>query len=257
MRSSPRRRGVRGPVRIIDLTPRDVAAFVFIAESRYCLVPQIERECGFASADRCRRRIRQWFDAELVHLTLAGSTRPAIVSLTRKGLAVLLRHRPALADTVHLPGGIKLGAVMHHAAAVDVLSFMRRWAREVRGSELARWSGPRGAFAKELGLSTIEPDLVASFRVSGHEHEPVIAVEVDCDGNEQLSILRRKVERYAAIAEQNVLDAVWIVVSGAGPERVQHLEGVLRDAGLAEFGRVLGHELILARPVRDLPERAA
>src|SRR5690349_4337175 len=113
-----RRRGVRARARVVELTERDVECLTLIGLSGYVSLEQLEREF-FPSRDRCCRRLRQLFDGRLVQITLAGSTRPNLVSLTHRGLSVVVNHAPDLEGRARLAGAIRLIGVPHHLAVVD------------------------------------------------------------------------------------------------------------------------------------------
>ncbi len=221
--------------------------------SSYLTADHLARSGLFPNPDRARRRARALFDAELLNVTLVGSARASLYSLSRKGLALLARERPGVAASLHLPGPVRLSAVPHRLAIVDARLFCSALG-QLRGSPLARYASGGGEWARSLGLPDlgVAPDALAEFTTP--DGPVVIAIEVDC-GTESLPVIKAKMTRVAPAATDGRLDALWYVAD-AGPARAAGIERVVADAGLDLWARVLPLAFVNERPVRDLPERA-
>lgn len=240
-RAPYRRRATRRRRMAIDLTPRDVELLTLVGLTGYCSTAQLAREF-FPTEDRCRRRIRALFDAGLVSVTLASSTKPNLLSLSRPGLALLRSHRPELDGRVHLAGAVRLAGVDHHLAVVDA----RLYAASLPGATLLEWSNAGGEVRKRLGLSELHlvPDGIAQF-----EHV-VVAVEVDC-ASQARSVIASKLARYDEAFRLRLLDGAWFVVVDAA-ERQAGIATMVVERGLADRVRVVDHAQLLHRPVVDV-----
>lgn len=249
-----RQRGVRGKAHPLNLTERDRDLLVLVGSCRYLSTTQVAGEL-FPSADRCRRRLRQLYDAGLLRVTLAGSTVPNLLSLTSAGVGVVRERDPELAATLNLPGAIALSGVRHHLGIVDVRLYLTALAA-MRGHRLRRWTGGGGAFARELDLPHfgLTPDGLAELEVGGRSWR--LAVEVDC-GTETRRVLATKLAHYVAVFEAELdVGELWVLVdAGAARERLLH-ELVLA-AGLGERTRLMPLQHCQARPVRPPLGRAA
>lgn len=250
----------RGKDRPIEITDRDEEAMIFTGLNRYVSLTQLALD-RFPSEDRCRRRVRALFNSAYLTITLVSSTRPNLISLTRKGLAFLESRHPELAGDLRLAGLMRLAGIDHHLAIVDARLYAAALG-EVRGAPLIRWSNAGGSLHRELGLLDLHlvPDGLAAYSVSSpgdttSNSSIVVAVEADLS-TEPLNTIRRKLERYAIVAKQSRLDALWFLVVG-GLERQRNIERLVTEAGLSEWARVLSHEHVLTRPVRELPTRGA
>ncbi len=233
------------------VTDRDRKLLRLIGEVGYVSTPQASREL-FPSHDRLRRRVKGLTAAKLVSVTVTSSTEPRLLSLTRRGLALLVRKEPELEGKLRLPGPLRLAGVAHRLAVTDAHLYAKGLGQK-RGAPLLSWSGPGGSLGAELGLDALglRPDGLAEFKTP--DGSVVIAVEVD-RGTETLKVLERKLERYRPAAEDGRLDALWLVVdSGAG--RLLTLAGVAERAELDEWVRVLPVDHLRQRPVRELPGR--
>lgn len=246
-------RTMRGKARLIEITARDKAALILIGLTKYLSIEQLSRDL-FPNPDRCRRRIRDLYNANYVSVTLLSSTKPNIISLTRKGLNFTLSRYPDLVGELRLAGSLRLAGIEHHLAVVDVRLYCSALG-ELRRAPLTRWSNAGGKLHRELGLLDhhLSPDGLAEWSTS--QGSLVIAIEADLS-HETLTTLRKKLERYALIADQEQLDAVWFVVKG-GRERQANIERLIREVGLSDWMRVLPHDHVVARPVKELPERGA
>lgn len=245
------RRTVRGRKQSVVVTPRDLDLLELLGTCRYVSVPQVQRDL-FGSADRTRHRLRQLYDAGLVNVTLLSSTQPNLVSLTRRGLAVLVEHRPAAGARIRLPGPLRLAGIEHHLGVVDARLYSAALGR-ILGTPLTRWSNSAGDLVRELGLVELRlaPDGIAEFAVG--EQFVRVGIEVD-RGTEVLAVVAKKLAAYAVVAERAVLDALWFVVT-TGASRQAALRQLALEAGLAAWTRVLPLAHVLARPVRELPAR--
>lgn len=250
-----RGRGRRAKASVVALTERDYALLFMLAEHRYVSTAQVAREL-FPSIDRCRRRVRQLFDAGYVAITLVGSTVPNLVSLTTAGVRVLEAVDPAYAATIRLPGTIRSAGVAHHLACVDARLYVTALA-VARGEILARWSNNGGEIGRELGLGhwRLEPDGLAEVELAGGG-AVVIACEADC-GTETTRVLEAKLDRYrSALAAGVLLDELWFVVA-AGAGRLGTIADLVHARGLDPWTRVLPIGHVTTRPVRPVAAGAA
>lgn len=246
-----RSRTVRGKHRGLVLTLRDRDVLILIGSCRYASAAQVARAC-FPNEDRARRRLRQLFDAGLISTILYSSTAPNIVALTKRGLEELTVLAPAVASRIRLPGPLRLASLPHHLAIVDARLYAAGLG-VLRGALLARFESGSGSLAAELALPTwhVTPDALAEFKTP--EGLIVIAVEVD-RGTETLKTIKGKLDRYQGLADEDTIDALWLVVT-SGPARQEHLATLIDEAGLSSWARVLDHAFITARPVKELPNR--
>lgn len=247
---SNRRRGRRatpGPVR---LTERDLEVLTLIGLTRYLGTTQVARAC-FPSSDRARRRLRQLYDVGYVKVTLAGSTTPNLVSLTRVGLRVLQDQRPEVAERIHLPGAIRLAGVPHHLAVVDARLYVADLAA-TRDGYVQRWSNSGGVLGDEWGLrgQRLQPDGLAEV-VLGAELVR-LAVEVDL-ATESHGVLRRKLAKYAEHDQAGRgLDELWVVARGGGRRR-DAVQGLVAEAGIGGWTRLMTTDAVTVRPVQPPP----
>lgn len=245
-----RSRGRRRTTRAITLTDRDQVLLGCVALMRYLAADQLAREF-FPSEDRCRRRLRQLFDANLLRVTLVGSTSPNIVSLTSDGLRLVAQANPSLAATLHLAGPIKASAIAHHLGIVDVRFYLAALTR-TGGVELTRWMNTETLRLGGDG-SRLVPDAVAELAVQGGSHR--LAVELDL-GGETLAVIEHKCRRYAVAVEQRSVDEIWFVVK-LGGTRAESIRRLVRAAGIGEVTRVLTLGHVNIRPVQPPPARVA
>lgn len=244
-RAPYRRRAMRRPGSVFEITERDLDLLALVGLAGYLSTAQIAREF-FPSIDRCRRRLRQLFDGRLITVTLASSTKPNLISLARPGLSLVLRQRPELNGRVYLAGAIRLAGVEHHLAVVDARLYAAALSA-LRGVPLVQWSNGGGALVRELGFSEwhLSPDGVALFANS-----LVVAVEVDCN-TEPRSTIASKLDRYAGAFNARRLDALWFVVRGSSDRR-ESVVKLVSERGLASAVRVIDHGLLVARPLVEL-----
>jgi len=241
-------RGSRTKTGPVILTGRDDDLLTLIGLAGYVSTAQLAREL-FPSADRCRRRCRQLFDAGYLRVTLAGSTSANLVSLSPEGLRLLSAKHPELAARLRLSGIIRLAGVEHHLGLVDTRLYAAGLA--THGIRLLRWEGPHGGLGQALGLADehLEPDGLAEFETP--RGSVACAVEVDC-GTESPQVLATKLERYRNIMPRGGLGELWVVMTG-GRQRREAVEHLVRSKGLAEWTRVMDMSHTTARPVRPLP----
>lgn len=240
-----RRRATRRAGSVFEITERDVDLLALVGLAGYVSTAQLAREF-FPSFDRCRRRLRQLFDGRLITVTLASSTKPNLISLTRPGLGLVLKRRPELDGRAYLAGAIRLAGVEHHLAVIDARLYAAALGA-ARGVPLLQWSNSGGALERELGLVDwhLSPDGVAQFVPSCY-----VGVEVDCN-TEPRSVIASKLERTAGVLRAGLLSAVWFVVRAA-PDRRVGIEGLVSERGLSAWVRVIDHALVCTRPVVDV-----
>lgn len=251
-RQPKRSRTERGPARRIEITDRDAELLLLTGLSGHIGVDQIARAL-FTSDDRCRRRVRLLFDAGYLSTLLVSSHAPALVRLTRKGLAFISERYPEVAKRIRLPGPIRLSGVEHRRGVLDARLYCAALG-EKRGTPLVRWSNAGGELGRELGLDDLHlvPDGIGEWSTPG----PVfIVVEID-RSTSGLTVIGKKLERYARAASSGLLDALWFVAMG-GIGRQENLWRLIQAAGLSDWARVIPHHHLLIRPVRELPERTS
>jgi hypothetical protein len=234
------------------VTNRDRALLTLVGECGYVTTAQAAREL-FPSMDRLLRRVKRLADAKLLAVTVTSSNEPRLLSLTRRGLGLLIHELPEINGRLRLPGPVRLVGVPHRVAVTDAHLYARALGRR-RGAPLLRWSGPGGTLGRDLGLDGLglRPDGLAEFDTPGGR--VVIAVEVD-RGTEALAIVERKLSRYLPTAKDGRLDALWLVVAtGAG--RLTTLAALAERLSLGEWVRLLAGDHVRARPVRELSARS-
>lgn len=244
----------RGATRPLALTKRDMEILLLIGLCRYLSSEQVARAVVM-SADRCRRRLRVLFNAQLISVTLQSSTRPNLLSLTRRGLRLLLEQAPEAASRARLAGPLKYAAIEHHLGIVDCrLYAAARGAAE--GTPLLRWSNAGGELHRELNLAALhlDSDGIAEF---GQPEGRLIRIGIEFDrSTEPLSTLASKLLRYRPAAEDQRLHGLWLVISG-GERRIKNLVTTVEAAGLTSWVEVLSHQQIATRPVLVLPRSTA
>ncbi|MFA5061676.1 MAG: replication-relaxation family protein [Patescibacteria group bacterium] len=238
----------------LEITERDTAILILLGNVRFATPNQISREL-FSSLDRCRRRLRQLFDAGYIVITISSSRHPNLVSLTKAGLDVASQAAPHVADRLRLAGAIRLAGIEHHLLCTDIRLFAVALG-ELRHAPLARWANAGGDLVRELDLARfhIQPDAVAQYTINPSGDAIHIAIEADCATQSVSSVLVGKLRRYAQAAAQTSLDALWLVTSG-GEQRRANIDALLNQQGLEQFVRVLSRAHVIARPVRELPAR--
>lgn len=249
----PRGRRVKG--RALVLTERDYDLLFMLAEHRYLATDQVAREL-FPTPDRCRRRVRQLYDAGYLAVTLVSSTSPNVLSLARDGVRALEDVDPTYAEAVRLPGAMRQAGISHHLACADTRMYVQALA-EQRGEVLARWSNNGGAIGRHLGLAAwhLEPDGLADIELASGS-VVTIACEVDC-GTETVRVLNAKLARYAAVFEADPgLDELWVVVA-SGEGRLRTIVDLVHAEGLEPWTRVMPLDHLTARPVRAVADGAA
>lgn len=251
-RRAKRPRATRKPTRAaLALTDRDLDALTLTGLCTYVSTNQLAREF-FPTLDRARRRLRVLFDAGYVSITLASSTLPNLVSLTRKSLSSLSEARKEVADRLRLAGTIRLAGVRHHLGVVDARLYAAALGVR-RGAPLVRWSNGSSERFKAFGFDAarLSPDGLAEFQTP--RGAVAIAVEVDL-GTETLAVLERKWTRYRRVAATGAIDALWVYVDAGRARRAAVTESLEAQA-LSGWSRVLGDEVV-RRPVVELADRA-
>lgn len=256
--TKPRRtRTVRGKGHPVALTPRDVDLLLLVGVCRYASSEQLAREF-FPSADRCRRRLRDLYDAGYLAITLTSSRAPNLVSLTALALKTLTILKNDATSRIRLPGTIRFAGVAHHLAIVDARLYLSALGR-TNGAPIIRWGNAGGQMEKELGFERLklEPDGLVEFEVSGGVLR--YAIEVDC-GTETSRVIASKLERYREAMTLGLAHEIWWVVTTTA-RREHSLATLIDNAGLAPVSRVLPQELLTTRPLTMpppiLPEVAA
>lgn len=246
-RRTKRPRALRKPTgAALALTERDLDVLTLTGLCRYVSTNQLGREF-FPTLDRARRRLRSLFDAGYLSITLASSTLPNLVSLTRKGLSAVAETRSGMADRLALAGTIRLAGVRHHLGVVDVRLYAAALGT-ARDAPLVRWSNAGAARLKDFAFDAahIAPDGLAEFQAP--QGPVAIAIEVDL-GTETLAVLSKKWSRYRRIASAGSIDALWVYVDAGVARRAAVAEG-LEAHNLAAWSRVFGDEVV-HRPVVD------
>ena len=244
-------RDQRAPkARPVLITERDLNLFELLVWCGYMASEQVEREL-FPSRDRCLRRCRQLYDANLLDVTLVQSQHDNLVSASRLARQVLREQRPGAIQGIRQPKPWRLGQVERRLMAVDAFLYIKALG-EHRQTPLARWSWPGGSLHRELGLSDwgLSPDGVAELDMG----EPVhIAIEVDLA---RPAPLENSLPRYQEVARQQVFDALWVVVSAGADRRLAVLDRLAKRAGLGEWMRALDRAWLTTRPLQELPDHS-
>lgn len=251
-RQPKRSRTERGRAQRIEITERDAELLFLTGISGHIGVDQLARAL-FTSEDRCRRRVRALFDANYLATLLVSSREPTLVRLTNRGLAFVAEYFPEAGKRIRLPGPVRLSGVAHHRGVIDARLFAAALG-EKRGTPLTRWSNAGGELVRELGLDAhhLVPDGIAEFATPERIY---VGIEID-RATSGLSVITRKLERYAAVAKSGVLDALWMVVMG-GVGRQENLYRLIEAVGLQEWARVIAHRHLLIRPVEEFPAGGA
>ena len=232
----------------MNITCRDISLLTLVGLMGYVSTEQVAREF-FPSLDRARRRLRLLFDKSFLSISVTGSTKPNLISLTKTGLRLASETSPDLADRLRLAGPIRLSEAERHLLLVDVRLYAAALG-ELRNEPLVRWSSADSVLGRELGLHEfhLEPDALAEFATD--QGRVCVAIELDNGTEPAWSGLVRKLGRYREAARAGCLDNLWCVVQG-GKEKQEAIRKRLREEGLEEFGQALTHELVICRPVRE------
>lgn len=244
---------------VVELTERDLDILTFVGLAGYVSQPQLAGEF-FTSHDRCCRRTRRLADAGYLRVTLAGSRRPFLFSITSEALRALEDRRPAVTTRVRAHGAIRLAGVEHHLAIVDTRLYVAQLVRNGpcpfcessprNVAELALWMSAEDRRLASLPFAAVRlrPDAVAEIACSEGVHR--IAVEVDC-GTETLDVIERKLSRYVLVFEQRAIQQLWWIVT-AGERRTAEIAN--RSHAVSTGGiRTLQHGAITARPIAPPP----
>ena len=246
-----RKRGKRAKTHPVVLTERDKNILTLTGLCRYVSTQQMAQEF-FPSQDRCRRRLRQLFDAGYLNITLSASTQPNLISLTRLGLNFLQEETPELVSRIRMPGPIRLTGITHHLLCVDVRLWLAGQGKTF-DTHLLRWSNSQGDLTKELELKRYHllPDGLAEIQVQGEIK--YIAVEADC-GTESLGVLANKLGKYKEAFQDSTLSEVWFVVN-SGKDRQQSILRLIHKMGLENHTRIMTQAFIQQRPLNPVPSR--
>lgn len=230
----------------LEVTDRDRQILMCIGVHRYMAVAQLATQF-FSSQDYCRRRVRVLFDAGLVAVTLAGSNKSNVVSLTPDGVREVAQVDPDLAATLRLPGTLRAAGLAHHLAIVDCRLYLAALA-EAGGPPLIRWLNAEPVV---VGRGTrhpkLLPDGLAELAIGGGVLR--LAVEYDA-GTESLDVLRRKAARYEQAVGAGDIDEIWFVVAHDGG-RLHNIAALAAEAGIGPVTRVMPLAHVVARPVRQ------
>jgi len=224
-------RTTRRPDKAIALTPRDHDLMTVVGLSRFISVEQLAH-VFFPSADRCRTRVRQLFDAGVVDVTLVSSTAPSLVSLSRLGRAILRDTRPEVAARLTPIRAFALHAVPHHLLIVEMRLGLARIMRDGHLDAL-RVDAPAedAASWRRFGLV---PDATALVERFGTRH--LIALEAD-RGTEQDEVVVAKLARYERALAAGTADR--IVVAVEADLEVARIERLVRRAGVDRMSVVV------------------
>jgi len=257
-RAAKRQRQKREDESTVNQTDRDIEVETLAGLTSYLTSQQIAREL-FPSLDRARRRLRQLYDSGYLNVVLSGSNQPNLVTLTAKGKAAVVERCPELAGRLRVVRQIHQAAVEHHLGVVDCRLYAADLGVQCQTPLLA-WDNAGGSLQRQLGLFQhgLKPDGLAEFARSQHGSRDsdrgswFVCVEFDC-GTEPLSVLRKKAERYLAVACEGQVDSLWLVAK-ARPSRQRRIAGLLREQGLEQWARLIPHEHTLIRPAQKPPK---
>lgn len=240
------KRNTRAGKQAVVITSRDKELLFLVRECGYLSSEQVAKAL-FPSLDRCRRRLRQLFDAGYLKVTLLSSTQPNLISLTAKGLTLLKFLLSETASTIHPAGSIQLAAVPHHLARVETRLYLEALSRLERG-RLLKWKTGNGVLAEELGFNRVHlaPDAIAELELGGDLIH--LAIEIDC-ATEGEGVLKQKFSKYKELFNFSDVDELW-VIAAASEQRKERLEELAGAVGIAEKTRVMTLEYIETRPVK-------
>jgi hypothetical protein len=177
-----RRKGIR-----VELTERDRDLLLALGRFRLARTSQLYRY-GFGGIrrDTAACRLRRLFDSRHIAVVQSGPLTENLYRVGPVGRQVLQ------AQGVNV-GPAPRGGIEHHLGIVETWTRLAAEPDLELARCLADWE-----LREELGLSELAviPDLFALLRFQG-QLVP-LAVEVDC-GTESTSVLRSKLERYAAL----------------------------------------------------------
>lgn len=230
----------------VEITERDGEMLTLVGLVRYISAEQIAREF-FPSEDRCRRRLRQLFDAGFIKINLTASNKPNLISLTASGRELVLLHRPDLENSIQSSGVIKLSGIAHHLTLAETRLYLANLAQTENG-QLLRWESGRGALAEQIGISEyyIVPDALAEIQIRSELLR--FAIEADC-ATEGSQMLERKLRGYQKVMTGGLVDEVWIIMQ-EGQSRKVAIKNLVQQNRLAEFTRIMSVSYISIRPVQ-------
>ncbi len=242
-------RGQRSKPCPIILTQRDLNILSLTGLVKHLSTVQIAREF-FPSVDRARRRIRKLYDNQLLNITLAGSTRSNLVSLSTSGLNLLKTKRPEVAERIRLPKAIRLSSIEHRLACTDTRLYVAAWCRQ-NNLKLLRWANAGGDVERELGLDEyhLEPD--GCFEVETRKGIIHTACEIDC-GSEGRRVLLRKLDKYVNAFEDRTLKELWIILTTPGKQRQNTFTQLAKEKNLTRHIRLMTLDTINQRPVKPV-----
>ena len=247
-----RRRGEQQKnLRPIVLTQRDIRIMMLIGLCRYCSTDHIKVEFfPDATICRCRRRLRQLYDAGYLQVTLTSSTKPNLYSLSSQGLKKLGEQENEFTAQISLAGTIRLAGIPHHLAVIDARLYIAALGKSCV-TPLVAWSNSGGAIGQKIGLDNwcLEPDGIAELETKNGIFR--IAVEVDC-GTESTKVLVNKLEKYAGLAHMAVLNELWFVVT-TGKQRMGTIARLVRKIGVGSWTKIMHQKYVTKRPLQNPP----
>lgn len=248
-----KKRGVRSGRKVIALQDRDIMALSLIGLTTYCDASQVQRDL-FGTANRLRRRARDWLDADLIRVHVGDSRAPSILSLSARGVAVVKEHLGQDAP-VRTAGYINLAGSAHHLACVDV---------RIAAAELARtsglnfwWHGGRSDMATALGLAaaSLVPDGISDYENPTTGAQWCVGIESDLSTEDGPTVMR-KLRKWSDYLADRPEFQLWIV--GLDGEHAQErLISLARGVGMGPRCVVMGLAAMRARPLQIAWQAAA
>ena len=219
----------------LELTERDSQILLLIGTVGFLSSEQIAEEF-FPSLDRCRRRLRQLFDAGMLFFFLHRADNPNLVRLTPEGLKRLFEYFPEYEGQIHLSGIIREHEIEKRLLLVDVRLFAVRHG-ETRGAPLTRLVSGTTVLAEELGLKEKKLSPAAIIEFSPPGESAFVAVELVEARGRLSTTWAKRLGRYYELAIAETLDGLWLVTASA--KRAAELRSLVLNAALDDFARVL------------------